>query len=1007
MKKVNNRTRTLRGVLLLGVAVGSVGTLGMPAFAQSSGNTEEAMSEIVVVGSRIRRDTFNSPSPIQVLTKEDSVLAGMNSTAEMLQNAGITSGSAQINNAYGGFVTNGGPGANTVGLRGMGAGRTLVLINGRRVAPAGTRGSVGSADLNVLPNAMIERVEVLRDGASSIYGSDAIAGVINIVTLTDLDGVTVDARYTRPVHEGGEEARASIVGGTSGDRWKVAGSFEYYERGNLTLADRDWTRCNTDYQFDPATGARLDDIDPMTGQPKCYPITGTGSNGVTINTIGTNTQAGVGAAGSVGSSFNRWRPNSAVSTGLVGFEGVGGGSNSLNVRDTFEPDMLEESLISPVKTYTAFGQASYELEALGDAEIYTEGLFNRRESWQTNYRQLSLDYAKGSLLIPTGLQSSTFSSTPTALTNGAPIGVRAFIGFGNDRSEQTVDFYKSTTGIRGDFTPLDGWRYDLSFSYSKSDASYTQQSFLTDRLAQSLNVVAAPAGFNSALVRQGANGTLVTCAANIANPSLGCIPAPVLNTATIGGDLPQDWANQVFQTVRGHTKYDEKVASLNMDGPLFALPAGMVQGAFGAEYREAKIDDTPDINSQTANLYNLTSSAPTRGKDSVYELFGEVEVPVLADLPLVEELTLNGSGRYTEYDSYGSDWTYKVGGVYAPTSWMSLRSSYGTSFRAPALFEQFLGTTSGFLSSQNDPCNNYGAAGKTATLRANCAAEGLGSDYQATSSIQLNSGGGAGTGLKAETSKNFTAGVILQPELPDEVGRFSFAVDYFDIKINNGVERIGGTEILTRCYESSEFRSGANLCRLVSAREAGTNRLIVSDSYTNIASALTRGIDFTARYNVEAGPGDITLNGMLTYFIDQKSKTFDDQPMIEYNGTLNTPKYTLNADLTYKIEDWSFRYGFEWISGTDSYDLLEIDPTTDPRIAKVSDYDLHNLSVQYKAEDWSVTGGVRNIFDREPPKISSGLTGTYASYSRVGNSPLYSGYDYVGRRVFINLTKSF
>lgn len=1004
MEQVVNGHRSFRAALLIGAALSTVGTMAPTAAAQSS---EESISEIVVVGSRIRRDTFNSPSPIQVLTKEDSVLAGMNSTAEMLQNAGITSGSAQINNAYGGFVTNGGPGANTVGLRGLGAGRTLVLINGRRVAPAGTRGSIGSADLNVLPNAMIERVEVLRDGASSIYGSDAIAGVINIVTLSDLDGVTVEGRYTRPFSDGGEEARASIVGGTSGERWKVAGSFEYYERANLTLADRDWTRCNTDYQFDPATGARLDYVDPLTGQPKCYPITGTGSNGVTINTIGTNTQAGIGAPGSVGSSFNRWRPNAAVSTGLVGFEGVGGGSNNLNVRDTFEPDMLNESLISPAKTYTAFGQASYELNTLGDAEVYTEFLYNRRESSQVNYRQLSLDYAKGSLLIPTNLQSSTFSSVPTALTNGNAVGVRAFIGYGNDRSEQEVDFYKSTTGIRGDFTPLEGWRYDASFSYSKSDAIYRQQSFLTDRLAQSLNVVAAPTGFNSALVRQGANGSLVTCAANIANPSLGCIPAPVLNTQTIAGDLPQDWSNYVFQDVAGHTKYDEKVASLNMDGPLFGLPAGEVMGAFGAEYREAEIDDSPDFNSQTGNLYNLTTSAPTRGSDSVYELFGEVEVPVLADLPLVEELTVSGSARYTDYESYGSDWTYKVGGVYAPTSWLSLRSSYGTSFRAPALFEQFLGTTTGFQSSQNDPCNNYGAAGRSATLRANCAAEGLDPNFQATNSIQVNSGGGSAIGLEAETSKNFTVGTIIEPELPEVAGRLSIAVDYFDIEINNAVDRIGYFDILTRCYEASEFRSGNNLCRYVSNRAAGTNALTVSDTYTNIASSKTRGLDFTTRYNVEVGPGDVTLYGMLTYFIDQKSKTFPDQPFDEYNGTLNTPKYTLNADLTYRVDEWSFRYGLEWISGTDSYGLLELDPATDPRIAKVGDYDLHHLSLQYKAEDWGVTAGVRNLFDRDPPKISAGLAGALATYNRVGNSPLYSGYDYVGRRVFINLTKSF
>lgn len=1005
MKKIGNRSHSLRGALLLGVALGSVGMTEAPAFAQDA--SADQMSEIVVVGSRIRRDTFNSPSPIQVISREDSVLAGMTSTAEMLQNAGITNGSGQINNAYGGFVTEGGPGANTVSLRGMGTGRTLVMINGRRVAPAGTRGAIGSADLNVLPNAMVERVEVLRDGASSIYGSDAIAGVINVVTLQNVEGVTVEGRYNRPLDDGGEEIRSSIVGGTSGDRWKVAGSLEYYERRNLTLADRDWTRCNLDYRFDPTTGKTTDYIDPMTGKPKCYPITGTGSNGVTINTIGTNTQTGVGAPGSVGSSFNRWRPNSAIGTGLVGFEGVGGGANNLNVRDTFDPRTLQRSLISPAKTYTAFGQGSYQTDILGEAEIYSELLYNRRESSQVGYRQLTLDYIKGSPLIPANLQGSTFSSVPTNLTGTSPVGVRAFIGFGNDRSEQTVDFYKTNAGIRGDFTPLAGWRYDLSFSYSKSDATYEQQSFLTDRLAQSLNVVAAPTGFNAALVRPGANGAGVTCAANIANPALGCIPAPVLNSATIGGNLPQDWSNYVFQRVLGHTKYDEKVASINLDGPLFELPAGKVQGSFGAEYREAKIDDTPDINSQLSNLFNLTSSAPTRGDDSVYEVFGEVEVPILANLPMAEELTFSGSSRYTRYDSYGSDWTYKVGGVYAPTGWLSVRSSYGTSFRAPALFEQFQGATSAFLSSQADPCNNYGAAGKSAALRANCAAEGLGSDFQATSGIQVDSKGGAESGLEAETSKNLTIGTIIQPELPPELGNVSLAVDYFKIKIDNGVERIGGTEILTRCYESSGFRGAGGLCRLISTREAGTNRLIVSDSYTNIASALTKGIDYTVRYSNEVGPGTATLNATLTQFIDQKGKTFPDEPFTEYNGTLNTPKYSLTGDLTYRVDEWSFRYGFEWISGTNSNELLEIDPATDPFIAKVGDYDLHHFSVQYKADDWSVVTGIRNIFDREPPKVSSGLVGDKVSYNRVGNSPLYSGYDFVGRRVYITLTKSF
>jgi hypothetical protein len=193
---------------------------------------------------------------------------------------------------------------------------------------------------------------VLKDGASSIYGSDAIAGVVTSSRSTsprsDLRG-----QVQQPVRRG---RRAAPRHGRwlSGERWSFAGSLEFYDRSELTLADRTWTRCNVDGLRDPVTGASLDFIDPLTGQPKCYPITGTGSNGVTINTIGTNTVAGQGAAGSVGTTFNRWRPNPAVTTGVVGFEGVGGGANNLNVRDTFEPRMLNESLISPGENTTAF-----------------------------------------------------------------------------------------------------------------------------------------------------------------------------------------------------------------------------------------------------------------------------------------------------------------------------------------------------------------------------------------------------------------------------------------------------------------------------------------------------------------------------------------------------------------------------------------------------------------------------------------------------------------------------
>src|SRR5690606_5861365 len=190
------------------------------------------LNTITVTGSRISRDVFNSVSPVQVVTREETTLAGFDSTTAALQSNTVTAGSAQINNAYGGYVTNGGPGANTLSLRGLGASRTLILLNGRRVAPAGSRGSVGSADLNVLPSSMIDRIEVLRDGASSIYGSDAVAGVVNIITRQNLDGLTVTAQHNAPMDAGGAgyASRFSVAGGMSGDRWRASGSVEHYRR---------------------------------------------------------------------------------------------------------------------------------------------------------------------------------------------------------------------------------------------------------------------------------------------------------------------------------------------------------------------------------------------------------------------------------------------------------------------------------------------------------------------------------------------------------------------------------------------------------------------------------------------------------------------------------------------------------------------------------------------------------------------------------------------------------
>jgi iron complex outermembrane recepter protein len=953
---------------------------------------EEAakIESIVISGSRIKRDNFSTPAPVTIIRNEDAALAGFSSVGQVLQSTAVTGGQGQINNAFGGFVTDGGPGANTIGLRGFAPTRSLVLLNGRRIAPSGTRGSVGAVDLNTLPNSIVDRIEVLKDGASSIYGSDAVAGVINIITKKNLTTFTVDGATSITEDGGGNTRNVSISGGRVTDNTRFLASLQFTEQDSLTLGQRDWTRCNTDYRRTSVNGVvgewgSFDFVDPTTGAAKCYPISGTGSNGVTVNTIGTSTITGRGAAGSVGTAFNRWRPNAAVTTGLVGFEGVGGGANSLGVRDTFDPRTLNRSLISPARNYNIFAQGGIDLTALGDAELYFELLLNRRDSQQTGFRQLSLDYAQNSPLIPATLAASNFSPA-TQITNGARVGVRAFIGFGNDQSNQTVDFGRLAVGLRGGLGKT-GWDYDVALTSSDSKGKYTFESFLTDRLAQSLNVV-----------RNGSGGF------NCVNPANGCVAAPSLTPAVIGGNLPAEWVNYIFQPVTGVTKYKEDVVTASVTGPLFNLPYGKVKGALGVEFRKLSIDDTPAADSIAGNLYNLTSSTPTRGSDKANDVFGEVEVPLLKNLPGAQELTLNGSARWADYKSYGADSTYKAGLLWTPAKWVTLRGTKGTSYRAPALFEQFLGASSGFLNSTVDPCNSWDSPTNIGTVRStNCKNEGLPAGYTATQSITVLGVGGREAGLKAETSTNKSFGVIFQPELPSGWGDLSLAVDRFDVKVDNGVALVGGANILTRCYDDPQFRAGGGFCRLVAARTA-TNQLSVTNGFINLATDVVQGYDMTARYTNAVGLGRLRMNLSATKYTKQANKLFADEELDDVNGTIASPAWSGALDLNYTVKDWNFYYGVEWVGKTSSYEDLEEDPATSTFKLNTQNYLLHAASVRYTdtAGKWSVTLGVRNLANTTPPVISA-----QAGFNRVGNAPLYSGYDYVGRRVFLNLSKSF
>jgi iron complex outermembrane recepter protein len=992
-----------KSALLIAVSAISFSVIAAaPAVAQSTPTAnDEAATEIdeedsvaedngsiVVTGSRIRRDTFNSADPVNVITRDEATQAGFTSTAEVLQSIAVTNGTAQINNSFGGFVTAGGPGANTISLRGAGTTRTLTVLNGRRVAPAGSRGSVGAADLNVLPNAMIDRIEVLNGGASSIYGSDAIAGVINIVTRDKIEGLSLEALHSVPQIGDGFERRYSAVFGTNADRLELAGSLEYFKRDRVVYGDVDFTACQTQLIRNSATGTfgEADFIDPATGQSKCYGIRGgTGNSGVTINTIATPNLAGGTVARAPGvpagytGTCNRFRPRVGATGAAPGYECVGGGTLDLNIRDTFSPFLLEQDLVSPTEIFTAFGKASYDIT--DSMEIYGEFLFNRRKSNQDQQRQFTLDYPFLSPLIPTALRFPTAALPAQATNPGVPVGIRVFADYGIYNNRQEVDFTRTLAGVTGSF--LEDWRYDAYVMKSWADSSYTSDLILTDRLNQSLDVVASGAGF----------------ACRVATRN--CVAAPQLTNDVIGGRFPADWFNFVVQPVTGRTQFVETIASASVDGPLFKLPGGDAQVAIGVEYRKSRIDDTPSPESQVGNVYNFSSSSITRGSDAVKEIFGEIDLPLLADMPFAHRLTITGSARYTDYDSFGSEVTYKVGGVYAPVEWLSFRGNYGTSYRAPALFEQFLGSTSGFQASTLDPCNNLSPTNTAPVRYANCRSEGLADGFNATTSVRVNQRGGAESGLGAETSKNLSAGVVFQPKL-GSFGNFSFAVDYFDILIENGVSQLGAGTILAQCYDDQDFRS-ASICALAQRESGGQRSLTVTTGFVNISNVSVEGWDITARYTVPIGKGTFRLNAAVTKFDERYFQTLPTDRVFNVIGTVNNPEWTGSFNASYRVDNWNFRYGVDWIQGTNTdADFLGLTQAArDQFDFTVPDYFLHGASVQYSTDSFGITLGVNNLFDKEPPQISGG------AYNRIGNAPLYSGYDYVGRTFFLNVSKKF
>jgi len=986
-----NRKFLLGTTVIAGLAAAAVATAPSIASAQSTPSSTQSTSdqddqeaeveELVVTGSRIKRNEFTSPAPIQVITSEQSVLEGLVDTAEIIQSSTIASGSFQANSMLGGYVITGGANVNTVSLRGLGAERTLVLVNGRRLPPSGSGGTVGPTDLNVIPSTIVERVEILKDGASSIYGSDAVAGVVNYITNKNTDGIELDIFGRVPVEQGGESYQLAATWGRTFDRGYLSASASYYEQGALKVGDRDYTACAEDYFVSAATGARVDFTDPDTGQFKCY------------NAIQNAWQA----ADVYGGIFQydptlADAPPGGYPAAALGLRPVlpdwvraarAGQPATFSYANYISSKNLNSNVISPIKRYSVFATGGYDLTP--SVELYTEILLNRREDSVDNIQYLfeTVQATNPNNTVAAGLIAGGLGASGRAI----PIILLPY------NFEQTVDYTRAVAGARGTFggeSFLSGWDWDVYVMGGRSEAEYTQDFIYQDRVFATT-----------------AAGTACTNTPALGNKSsFNCasLPGgvPWFNPRVLSGDFTAAEAAFLRGRETGTTTYEQTMVEASITGDLFTLPAGPIGAAFGVVWRKDKLNDTPGFNARNQNFWGFTTSGITAGDDTVSEAYGELEVPVVRGIPGVEALTLSLSGRYTDYESYGSGDTYKIGLNWIINPSWRIRATRGTSFRAPALFELYLANQTGFTSS-GDPCVQWGLSSNP-NVQANCATQGIPNNYLGSgSTLMVQSGGGIGL-LDAETSEATTVGVIWTPSFID----LSVAVDYFDIQVNDEVAKLGAGNILSSCYRAEPASFPNDYCTLIDRNMAAGptqyNITLIRDNYLNINSQVNRGIDLTTRYEHELDFGRFVWDTQFTWQLEDVVQLLSGTP-VDSNGSTTEPDFTGISNLRFERGDWVVNWAVDMI-GKASESELQAD------IIASTKYNLnvrrkqhteftayHTLSVRKTWDDFSLLVGVNNVFDEHPPAQSAGMF-------RVGTSAL-NLYDVRGRRVFFNITKTW
>jgi iron complex outermembrane receptor protein len=944
--------------------------LGAPLFAaqaqqdQAQGGNQGAtkLQAVEVTGSRIKKSEKEGRTPIQVITAKEVEASGVATIGDFLQRLGVAGSSlnTKFNSAGNfGFPSDGsgvGSGSSTVSLRELGANRTLVLVDGIRwVNESSASGVSAAVDLNTIPASIIERIEILTDGASSLYGSDAIGGVVNIITKKRQDGGLLHAYWGRYEIGGGETYQGNISLGGSTDKADYFIDLDHFQQQQISSSA--WGQSSAAVPFlGPAGGSSatptgrlvftqptattLCPVDPDSGKPTCN---------ITLN----SSAAPVSGKPVVPDDYHQFTDAD---------------------RFNYAPYNL---LLTPSRRTAIFAQGRYNLR--DNVRWYLKGLYQSRHSVNQAAPEpifIGPGAGTGGLADTVGVDASN-PYNPFGTLSASAGGNLNFIGRrpleGGPRVfAQDVDTHYVGTGFEGEFS-----LFDRLYSW---DINYVS-------------------GVNSAT--QTVNGTYnIRHIANALGPVASCT-APCVPLDIFGGpgSINQDMLNYILYTEHDTSKQNLDDFTLNLSGSTFRLPAGTLDFATGFEHRRLQASYTPD-SVVTAGESNGVPSTPTSGAYSVDEAYLELAVPILRDLPGAKHLDLSLATRYSSYTTFGDTIKNKFGFRWEPIRELTIRGTFAQGFRAPGVGELF-GSLARNDKQLVDPCS--GATDPTTV--ANCKNLGVPAGFvQANTQISVETGGNKN--LRPETSKSYTAGVVYSPSWAEHQGwsdKLDFELTFYKHKIDSGIRAGDAQTQLDRCVATGDKNS--SFCQGISRSSTGDINQFLN-VLVNFGRTDTQGYDFGLNWqSPRYATGRFGVNWSTTYIenfriISTDTGLADPNAVgVEVNDS-STPRWRSTMRLNWGLRDFSATWALRYISGlNEGCGLADGSPvcTAPHHLHSVLYDDVQvgwTLPVPYKP---TISLGVNNLFDANPP----------VCYSCSLNGYDASTYDLPGRFMYAQAVVKF